>query len=391
MRRLQQLKVPFDYPVVFSRGIFDADNRSLVDALGPVGRCPHRALVVIDSGCLAAWPQLTADIALYAARYRDSLELAGLPTIVNGGEACKNDPGALVALQRLIHDRKIDRRSYVVAVGGGALLDLAGYAAATTHRGVRLIRVPTTVLSQSDSALGLKCGVNAFGLKNFLGAFAPPHAVLIDPAFLSTLERRDLVSGMVEAVKVGLVRDASLFDWIEANAGALARGEAAPLDELVRRSAELHLDGVATSCDPFERGLGRSIDFGHWSAHKLEALSGHRLRHGEAVAIGIVLDAHQSTSAGLLRRTEFERIVAVLEQLGLELWDETLARRDGDRPALYAGIEEFRQHLGGDLSLTLLAAIGRGHEVHTVDEARLAAALTWCETRAGRAREARMG
>src|SRR4029079_4140447 len=124
------------------------------------------------------------------------------------------------------HAQGLDRHAFVMAVGGGALLDLVGYAAATTHRGGRLLRVPTTVLAQNDSGVGVKNGVNAFGVKNLVGTFAPPFAVINDLRFLQTLEPRERVAGMAEAVKVALVRDASFFEWMEAEAAGLAAFQA---------------------------------------------------------------------------------------------------------------------------------------------------------------------
>ena len=136
----------------------------------------------------------------------------------------------------------------------------------------------------------MKNGVNAFGMKNLLGSFAPPFAVLNDADFLRTLQPRDKIAGVAEAVKVALIRDRAFFDWLEASADALRACEGAAMSRMIRRCAELHLDHIATGGDPFEMGSARPLDFGHWAAHKLEQLSRFRLCHGEAVAIGIALD-----------------------------------------------------------------------------------------------------
>jgi 3-dehydroquinate synthase len=369
--------VPFEYPVVFTRDAFAAGNEALARVLGDG---PRRVHVLLDDGVARAVPGLGARIAAYARAH--ALELVAAPEIVAGGEACKNDPFAVAGLQRRFFELRLDRHAFVVLVGGGALLDMAGYAAATTHRGLRVVRVPTTVLAQADSGVGVKCGVNAFGAKNFLGAFAPPWAVVVDGAWLETLPRRDRTAGMAEAVKVALVRDPLFFEWLEANAAALAAGDAAALDTLVRRSAELHLRHIATGGDPFERGSARPLDFGHWSAHKLESLSQHQLRHGEAVAIGMAIDAHQSVAAGRLAADDFARIVALLERLGLPLWHDVLALRDGGRRQVVDGIDEFRQHLGGELCVTLLDGIGRPVEVHALDPGHVEQAIAWAEARA---------
>jgi len=373
---VQRISVPFEYPVVFTERAFAADNPALeevVRAREPARR--HRLLFVVDGGVAAAWPTLRADIAAYVEARRAHLELLADPWVVAGGEACKNDERATATLHGMLDRLAVDRQSFVVAVGGGAVLDMAGYAAATAHRGVRVVRVPSTVLAQADSAVGVKNGINAFGKKNFLGTFAPPFGVIVDFALLATLERRDTLAGMAEAVKVALVRDRAFFEWIEGQVAALARCEAGPLAELVRRSAELHMAHIAGGGDPFEMGSARPLDYGHWSAHKLESLTAHRLRHGEAVAIGMALDALYSEEQGLCEPRLAERVLAVLRGLGLPLWDEALLEERAGRPRVFDGLAEFREHLGGELTLTLLREPGRGVEVHEVDEARMRAAL----------------
>jgi 3-dehydroquinate synthase len=237
---------------------------------------------------------------------------------------------------------------------------------------VRLIRVPTTVLSQDDSAVGVKNGVNAFGKKNFVGSFAPPHAVLNDFDLLLTLQDRDWRSGISEAVKVALLKDAPFFAWIEHHAADLAGRSLPAMAHLVHRSAELHLHHIATSGDPFELGSSRPLDFGHWAAHKLEQLSHHELRHGEAVAVGIALDSTYSYLSGSLPHGDWRRIVALFEAVELPIWHPEMATPgSGGRPAVLAGLEEFREHLGGRLTVMLLEQIGSGFEVHELDEAVL--------------------
>jgi 3-dehydroquinate synthase len=383
---LQKITVPYEYPVYFTSDVFAADNPDLVEAIArkePSRR--HRALVVVEGAVAAAWPGLAAAIPRYAARHADRLELVAPPWVVEGGEAAKNDAAALTAMQTRLHALRLDRQSFVVIVGGGALLDAAGYAAATAHRGIRVVRLPTTVLAQADSGVGVKNAVNAFGVKNLLGTFAPPFAVLNDRRFLLTLERRDTVAGMAEAVKVALIRDAEFFEWLEARAGALAACEPDAVAELVQRAAHLHLDHIATSGDPFETGSARPLDFGHWAAHRLESLTRNRLRHGEAVALGIALDTLYSSAAGLLAPAEAERVLALLARLSLPRWDAGLELADAaGRPAVLDGLAEFREHLGGELTVTLLAGIGRGVEVHEMPEPRVRGALDELRRRTAR-------
>jgi 3-dehydroquinate synthase len=313
------------------------------------------------------------------------MELAAPPFPVPGGERVKNELFFIEQMQQRLFEHRIDRHSYVIAIGGGAVLDAVGLVAATTHRGVRLIRVPTTVLAQDDSGVGVKNGVNLYGVKNFCGTFAPPFAVLNDLDLLTPLSERDKIAGMAEAVKVALIRDGDFFAWLERHADDLITFERPALAAMIRRCAELHMRQIAHGGDPFETGSARPLDYGHWSAHKLESLTKHHVRHGEAVAIGIALDARYSVLAGLLAEGQDGRICALLEHLGFRLWHPALeaGRPDGSL-ALLEGLREFREHLGGELTITLLDAIGVGREVHAMDPARILAALDWLELRTAR-------
>jgi len=201
--------------------------------------------------------------------------------------------------------------------------------------------------------------------------------VINDLDFLATLKARELRAGLSEAVKVALIRDASFFEWIESASDALREGSPAEIEILACRCAALHVEHIATGGDPFERGSRRPLDFGHWAAHKLEQMSGFRLRHGEAVAIGIALDSVYSAQTGDLERMELERILALLQRLGLPLYSSELGLAD----ELLPGLEEFREHLGGELCVTLLRGIGRAHEVNTVDHDRMRAAILELEAR----------
>ena len=225
-RVMQQIKVQFDYPIYFTADLFSVHNP--VFHAAATRREPHRLhrlLALIDSGVAACWTMLQDDISRYVSKHQRQLELVADPFVIQGGERCKNDQAAIAELHGLFNTYRMDRQSLVVVIGGGAVLDMAGYAAATAHRGLRLIRVPTTVLAQDDSGVSVKTGINAFGKKNFLGAFAPPFAVLNDRRFLETLTRRDTIAGMAEAVKVALIRDAGFFAWLVDHQEALADGK----------------------------------------------------------------------------------------------------------------------------------------------------------------------
>ncbi len=388
---VQQFAVPFRYGVYFTDRVFAVDNPVFVDAIAAIEPAKqHRIVAFVDDGVARAQPQLADDLTEYARVHSDRLQLAALPEIIPGGEAVKNDPALVERLQRRMFDLAMDRHSYVVAIGGGAFLDMVGYVAATTHRGLRLVRVPTTVLAQNDSGVGVKTGINAYGSKNFLGVFAPPFAVINDFSFLATLDERDRRAGMAEAIKVALIRDGSFFAALESKVDRLAAFEDDAVAFLVRRCAELHMHQIAFGGDPFETGSARPLDFGHWSAHKLESLTGHELRHGEAVAIGIALDSRYSVATGLLGEGCDERICRLLERLGFRLWHPALDLRDHEgRLAVLAGLEEFREHLGGDLTITLLAGIGSGYEVHEMDRSVILESLDWLRQRDAAVRRSR--
>lgn len=378
----QEFAVPFRYPVHFTEGLFEPRNPLLADVMTMLepGR-RHRALLFVDDGVAAALPGLVGSIAGYAGHHADRIDLVAPPIPVTGGEKIKSELYFIEQMQQALYDHHIDRHSYVIAVGGGAVLDAAGLVAATTHRGVRHIRVPTTVLAQNDSGVGVKNGVNLHGSKNFVGTFAPPFAVLNDLDFVAALPPRDKIAGMAEAVKVALIRDRAFFQWLEGNADRLALFERAAMAAMIRRCAELHMRQIAHGGDPFETGSARPLDYGHWSAHKLESMTRHHLRHGEAVAIGIALDTRYSVRRGLLAAGEDERVCWLLEHLGFRLWHPALEKAGPQGLAVMAGLQEFREHLGGELTITLLAEIGVGVEVHEIDEPLMAECIAWLKSR----------
>jgi 3-dehydroquinate synthase len=384
MSELQRsIQVSWQLRVFFTEDVFAPANLTLKTALADTA--PRKALVMLEDSLALAQPNLSRQIENYFSAHAEKLQLVCPPILIGGGERAKNSDKFVPEIHSQIDHHHIDRHSYLIAVGGGALLDVAGFAAATAHRGVRHVRIPTTTLSQADSGVGVKNGINAFGKKNFIGAFAPPHAVINDFNLLATLKPRDKRAGYVEAVKVACIRDKNFFEEIERDAEKLISFEPAAMKHLIRRSAELHLNHIATSGDPFESGSARPLDFGHWAAHKLEQLSNFQIPHGEAVATGIALDVIYSRNIGLLDAKSAERILKLLEQLGFNLFTDELLKADANgHLQILTGLEEFREHLGGELTITLLTEIGRGIEVHAINLPKVIESIHELQERHGR-------
>ncbi len=381
---LQRFEVDFSFPVCFTRDLFAPGSTEFlrfITRLEPDRK--HRLLFVIDSNVHSTHPGLVPAIEDYCTLHSDKMELVAEPEVVPGGEVVKNDWSHLFALVDRIQELGIDRQSFLVVVGGGALLDMACFAAAISHRGIRAVRVPTTVLSQSDSAMGTKNGMNRFGKKNFVGTFTTPFAVLVDFNFIETLGQRDRIAGVAEAVKVAVLRDRTFFEFLETNVAAICAGDPAVMEHQIRRSAELHLEHIRTCGDPFEYSTARPLDFGHWAAHKLESMTGHRLCHGEAVAVGMALDILYSVRSGYLSQETAERILRLLDNLGFVLWhDELLTRDPANDYSVLGGLREFQEHLGGALHVTLLRGIGSAFEVTRMDHALVADSIQGLTLRA---------
>jgi len=370
----RQIQVTWPLRVFFTEDVFAPDNLTLREALADIA--PRKALVILEESLAQALPELAARIEKYFFAHAANLKLVRSPMPVCGGERAKNSISIVTEILSHLDRHHLDRHSYLIAVGGGALLDVAGFAAATAHRGLRHVRIPTTTLSQADSGVGVKNGINAFGKKNFIGTFSPPFAVINDFNLLATLEPQDKRAGYVEAVKVACIRDAKFFNELERDAEKLISFEPVAMKKLIRRCAELHLDHIAGSGDPFEMGSARPLDFGHWAAHKIEQLSHFQISHGDAVAIGIALDVIYSRDAGLLAAPACKRILQLLERLGFKLFaDELLNTDHADQLTVLSGLEEFREHLGGELTITLLNEIGHGIEVHEMHPQKIIAAV----------------
>lgn len=371
----QTFSVRFSYRVFFTRHLFSLENVLFRDFLTE-GDSPVRKKMffVIDEGVLRHHAKLMVQIRAYFASI-NNYDLIDDFMIVPGGEQVKNTEKYFYDIVHAVDRHSIDRHSYIAAIGGGAVLDLVGYAAAVSHRGVKHIRIPTTVLSQNDSGVGVKNGINYRGKKNFLGTFVPPVAVFNDSFFLTSLSAEDWRSGMSEAVKVALIKDRKFFEWLKQNASLLAVRNEEAMQYLVKRCAELHLQHIAAG-DPFEMGSSRPLDFGHWSAHKLEQLSNFKIRHGEAVAMGIALDSAYSFLSGRLSEDDAREVISLLKRLGFSITHEWMQISGDDSPVL-VGLQEFREHLGGQLTIMLLEAIGKGVEVHEMDPFLLKKASEW--------------
>jgi len=360
----QSFTVSFKYKIFFTDSLFNRQNLTLSGFFKerPSATQP-KILFVVDEGVAAAHPALEDSIKAYF-KLHAAVQLIPELIIIPGGETAKNDTRIFDRLIEAVNVYGIDRHSYIAAIGGGAVLDLVGYVAAIAHRGIKHIRIPTTVLSQNDSGIGVKNGINFQGKKNFLGTFAPPVAVFNDRQFLLSLTDRDYCSGISEAVKVALIKDADFFYWIEDHAFRLKDRDLQSMDYLIRHCAKLHMDHIAGD-DPFETGSSRPLDFGHWCAHKVEQLSNFTITHGEAVAMGIALDSSYSFLTGLLTAEKLHRILDLL-RVFFDITNRHMAIRDLNSPVLQ-GLTEFQEHLGGQLTITLLTDLGVGHEVHHMD------------------------
>jgi 3-dehydroquinate synthase len=334
-------------------------------------------LVFIDEGLALREPDLPARIHRWFACHDQRLvQLAAAPELVAGGEGIKADWSIVERVGRLALDHGICRHSYCLIIGGGAVLDAVGFAASLIHRGLRQVRLPTTVLGQADAGLGVKNAINHFGNKNYLGTFTPPEAIINDARFLRSLDDRSWRAGVSEAVKVAIIKDRVFLAELIRLAPAIRDRDLAAMRRVIERCALLHLGHITQGGDPFEKGSSRPLDFGHWSAHRLEILSKHRLQHGEAVAIGVAIDLLYAVELGRVTSAEAEPVLHALLTIGFKLWDDCLDLRDANgRRSVLAGLEQFREHLGGELTLAMPDGLGQRRDITSFDEAVFERAL----------------
>lgn len=352
----------FTHRLRFTVNVFNPANPILADLIPTEPNSTPRTITFIDSNVDAAFPNMQSQIANYITTNIPHITTSTTHTIP-GGESCKNDRNIFDNICQSIALANLCRRSYVIAIGGGALLDAVGFAASVAHRGIRLIRIPTTTLAQDDSGLAVKNAINAFDQKNYLGTFTVPWAVINDSQFLTTLTDHHWISGFSEAVKVALLKDASFFDQIERDAEKIRSRDLTVALPVIEQSARLHLAHITDCGDPFELTTARPLDLGHWAAHKLEQLSNYSLTHGHAVAIGLAIDITYANRANILPNEPYNRIIACLKSLGFELNHPALA----DHKSLTQGLEQFREHLGGQLTIPLIKNIADPIDIHEVD------------------------
>lgn len=369
----QSFQVQYDYQLYFTSGLFALENPLFANLIADYKDFePVKLFFVLDDGVKNHHPALIHQIVEYCEKNRTVIKYTDT-LVLPGGEQVKNSDDAIESVLKGVNENKICRHSFVVVIGGGAVIDMVGYAAAIAHRGVKLIRIPTTVLSQNDSAVGVKNSVNAFKKKNFLGTFAPPFAIINDSNFLETLEQRDWISGISEAIKVALIKDKTFFKYIADNATGLKNREMEPMQYVIYKCAEMHMHHIAQGGDPFESGSSRPLDFGHWAAHKMEFMTNYELRHGEAVAKGIALDVTYAQLIGLISEEDLQHILDVMIAIGFDLSLPVESKKEIE--ALLNGIEEFREHLGGQLTITLISDLGVKHDVHTIDMGLMSQAI----------------
>ena len=354
--------VPFTIRFRSSQNLFSSDFGVLEDLFEHSNATLPKVQAWIDSGVLKFSPEKVESIEKLLANSA-SIDFRGYHS-TPGGENSKMNNRIIEEMWNSFNNDDLDRRSYVLAIGGGATLDSVGYAAALAHRGIRIIRVPATTLSQADSGVGVKNAINHFGKKNWLGSFSVPWGVINDYGILESLSDRDFYCGFSEALKVFLLKSPEKFSWLCAHAFDINKRNPGICKEAITQSVLFHLDHITKGGDPFESETARPLDFGHWSAHKLEPLSKYEIRHGEAVAIGVALDCIYSSKVHGLATDYCYNAVKCLADMGLPTFHPLMR----DTQDILVGLEEFRQHLGGILTVTLIESPGHPINVHSISQ-----------------------
>ncbi len=363
----------FTHRLSFTGNVFATGNETLSEILSAESGHSSNIAVFVDANVARSRVNLVEKIGNYFKKYLP--EKSPKVHIIPGGEQIKNAESNFKRILDDLEQSRLCRKSFVIAVGGGAVLDAVGFAAAITHRGLRLIRIATTTLSQADSAMAVKNGINAFGKKNYMGVFTTPWAIVNDEATLETLTTDHWRAGFSEAIKVALLKDPLLFEYIHRNCDGIRSRNLEIAIPVIRRSARLHFDHITQNGDPFEREDARPLDFGHWSAHKLEQMSGFELSHGQAVAIGIAIDATYANFMGWLCDADHQRILQCLSGIGFKLHHRVMQQAN----TLLGGLDEFQEHLGGKLTIPSIRGIGETFDIFEINTNQMLAAISYLE------------
>lgn len=307
-------------------------------------------------GCRVAMVADATVHELYRAGRLGSATWTGETLTFPPGEQSKSRDSWARLTDELL-ERRFGRDSGLIALGGGVTGDLAGFVAATYMRGIPYLQVPTTLLAMLDASVGGKTGVDTPQGKNLIGAFHPPAAVIADPLTLRPLPERDYRAGLAEAVKHGLVADGAYFEWMEAEAPALTRRDPTAVARLIRRSVEIKAEVVGR--DEREAGRRSILNAGHTVAHALEQVTRYQLSHGEAVALGLIVECQLAERLGIAPAGVRRRISSLLARLGLPLH----LPRGVDSDALLAGMASDKKNRGAQIRFALASGVGHIHEV----------------------------
>jgi len=373
----QEFEVLCRYDVHFTDDLFDPANPLLPSVFvdpGPDGR--FHVGVCLDEGLVNAQPDLPNRIGAYFDAHEARLKLAGEPAVLPGGEARKGDWEAMLDAVWHFGTPRFGRQDYAMIIGGGAILDLVGFALSIVYRGGRQVRVPTTVLAQCDGGVQVRTFVNEVGRKDFASTLAPPFAVINDRAMLRSLGRREWIAGTAEAFKIALCADEALFDFLCDSGPSIGDRDEDVMARIIQRSAVLHLDRIRGEVMTFGTGRDQPVDLGHWVGHRLEAMSRYWLPHGQAIAVGIAVDCACARRLGLISEDDLERVLDGLIRAGLPIYHKHLADRTAHgQLKLLASLEDMRHRFGPSVTVTLPDRIGHAVAVRAPDRSVLSRAL----------------
>lgn len=338
---------------------FHSNFDKLCDVLRSIN-APEKLLVVTDTNVLG----------LYADEVCGILKKGGFDAVCYAfaaGEENK-EMQSVLGICRACMEHKMDRSSMIIALGGGVVGDMAGFAAALFMRGIRFVQVPTTLLSQSDSSVGGKTGVDFAGAKNILGAFWQPKHVYINVSTLKTLPQKEFISGMGEVIKHGIIRDAEFYSWLDENRGSI---KALDAETLIRMSmTNCRIKANVVELDEKESGMRAHLNFGHTIGHAIEAASNFTRTHGGCVGLGMIAAAYIAGRRGMITDTELESIISMLDSYGFETRAE-LPEFDYIMQLMRAD----KKSIGGTLKFVLPTSIGEVVSVKDVSDEEITEAL----------------